>query len=442
MSETIFALSSGRPPAGLAVLRVSGPRTRFVIETIYGSLPKPRRATLGSFRDMDGGLLDRGLLLFFPGPNSFTGEDCCEFHLHGGQAVVHRFLEVLSGIEGSRSASAGEFTRRAFGNGKLDLTEVEGLADLLAAETEMQRQAALEQAGGEFRKQCQAWMAQLTRARASIEAELDFADEEDIPGSVSDRIWPELFSLRQELNTFLTGTQWGEIVRDGFKVAIMGPPNAGKSTLLNALAARDVAIVSQEPGTTRDLIEVRLSLGGFLVLLTDTAGLRDAADPIEAEGVRRSRIAAEAADLVLLVSDENETPSGSIQGLEALAPAKILRVRNKCDLLPAEVGRDQYDAYISARSGEGLDRLVDRILDEVRKQMPKGAFAGANRVRHKELLQTAVSRIDAALEAKANGPEIVGFELREAARAIGQITGQVGVEALLGAIFSEFCVGK
>lgn len=437
MSETIFALSTGALPSGVAIIRISGPGVRFAFETMTGGVPPARIATLRTLVSGDGDAIDRGLVLFFPGPASFTGEDCAELHLHGSRAVVARCLDVLGGYPGFAQAEAGAFSRRAFENGRMDLTEVEGLSDLIRAETEAQRRAALDQSGGRLRALYEGWMRRLTHARAMLEAELDFADESDIPGSVSSVIWHDLPLLRAEIDDHLSGLRWGEIVRDGFRIALVGAPNAGKSTLLNRLADRDVAIVSSVPGTTRDRIEVRLDIGGHLVLISDTAGLRETEDEVEREGIRRSRSAMAAADLVLLLDD------GSTQlpliGVDGGIP--VWRLRTKSDLGVRE-GASGYDMAISAATSEGIDMLVASIRAEIGRHA-RADFAGPNRQRHQSLLKDALAGLDAALTiGETGGAEVVAESLRSASYALGRITGHVDVEDLLGVIFSEFCVGK
>lgn len=434
MSETIFSLSTGGLPSGVAVIRISGIGTRFAFETICGSVPDPRRARYCVFRDPAGEPIDRGLAIYFPAPASFTGEDCGEFHLHGSRAVVVRMTDVLSRLEGFRQAEAGEFTRQAFANGKMDLTEVEGLADLLSAETEMQRRAALDQAGGHLRQIYERWMERLTYARAMLEADFDFADEDDVPGSVADGIWPDIESLKAEIESHLTGVKWGEAVRDGFRIALVGAPNAGKSTLLNRLADRDVAIVSAQPGTTRDSIEVRLDIGGHLVRLFDTAGLRETNDEIESEGIRRSLRMAEGADLVLLLDDG----SGVIPPFPRDIPVR--RIQTKSDLRQTAI-YDEDALSVSARTGAGIPDLIEWISAELSNRSST-VIGLPNRARHEALLRQTVSRIEAAVEARQLGSELAAAELHGAADSLGEITGRVGVEHLLGVIFSQFCIGK
>lgn len=436
MSETIFALSTGALPSGVAIIRISGPGVRFALETMAGGIPSARRATLRTLVDPNGGAIDRGLALFFPGPTSFTGEDCAEFHLHGSRAVVARCLDVLGGFAGFRQAEPGEFSRRAFENGRMDLTEVEGLSDLIRADTEAQRRAALDQSGGTLRAVYEGWMRRLTHARAMLEAELDFADEPDIPGSVSSVIWRDLPALRAEIGDHLSGLRWGEIVRDGFRIALVGAPNAGKSTLLNRLADREVAIVSSIPGTTRDRLEVRLDIGGHLVLISDTAGLRDTDDEIEREGIRRSRSAMDAADLVLLLDDG----SADSPVIDAIDSVPVWRIRTKSDLGTGGVTSADTRA-ISALTGEGIDALVSGIAAEIGRHARSSV--SPNRHRHQRLLVEALAGLDQALAlGEGAGTEVIAESLRCASYALGRITGHVGVEDLLGVIFSEFCVGK
>lgn len=305
MRETIFALSSGALPSGVAVVRLSGPGTCSALEALAGKLPEPRHATLRTLRDSRGAILDRSLVLFFPGPQSFTGEDCGELHLHGGRAVVQAVLETLSGYPDFRLAEAGEFTRRAFLNGKLDLTEAEALSDLISAETEAQRRFALANAESRHRALYDGWRKTLIHARAMIEAELDFSDEEDVPGSVAERVWEEIAELRSSLECHAAGYRTAEIIREGFRVVILGAPNAGKSSLLNMLARRDIAIVTEEPGTTRDVLEAVLDVGGVKVIVTDTAGIRENPGRVEALGIDRAIDRAREADIILLLEDCN-----------------------------------------------------------------------------------------------------------------------------------------
>lgn len=432
-SDTIFALSSGGTPSGVAVIRLSGSQAFEMAQALCADIPRQRRTMLRSIRDRNGLVIDRGLVLSFPGPASFTGEDCIEFQLHGGRAVIAAVERELTAL-GCRYAEPGEFTQRAFDNGKLDLVEVEGLGDLIGAETEMQRRLAMEQMSGGLSKVYTAWADRLTHARAMIEAELDFADEEDIPGSVSDRIWPDLEALQQEIGRQIDATQKSRSVRDGFNVVISGPPNAGKSSFLNLMAGRDAAIVTEIAGTTRDVIEVDLDLDGFLVKLIDTAGIRETNDPIEQEGVRRAKKAVEQADLVLLLSEiDSATKWFSI---DPMVP--VVRIGTKADL--HQHGHASFDITLSTKTGQGLAEIRQRIIEVARENWQSISALGAGRLRHVGHLQEASNFLSEALR----GTDLVlrAECLRLASDALGRITGRVDVEDMLGIIFSEFCVGK
>jgi len=436
--DTIFALSSGAVPAAVAIIRLSGPRVRPVLETLTGSVPEPRRAGLRTVRDCGGAVIDRALVLYFPGPQSFTGEDCAEVHVHGGRAVVGALMRCLASIEGLRSAEPGEFTRRAFENGRMDLTEVEGLADLIAAETEMQRRQALEQSAGGLSEAYDRWRNMLTRSRAMIEADFDFADEEDVPGSVADTIWRSLSSLATEIDTHLSGSRAGEIIRDGYRIVILGAPNAGKSSLMNTLACRDIAIVSEELGTTRDVLEVHLDIAGFPVVLSDTAGLRDSAGEVEREGMRRAFRAAAAADLIVLLEDVSHPVAIDIADLDQ---DKILRVGSKADLAD-DADADTDACRVSVKTRDGLDTLLGAIEQRVRAAAGGFSAAVPNRQRHREYLQACLSHLQAAVDGTDLPLEVRAEELRRAAAMLGRLTGHVDAEDLLDVIFSEFCIGK
>jgi tRNA modification GTPase len=376
-------------------------------------------------------VLDQGLVLGFQAPHSFTGEDCVEFHLHGSRAVLAATLTEFASFAGARLAEAGEFSRRAFDNGKLDLVEIEGLADLIAAETEMQRRLAIEQSFGNQSALYMEWGERLTRARALIEAELDFADEEDVPGSVSERVWADVAALQSELLGHLAASRGGEIIRDGFKVVLTGPPNSGKSSLFNVLAQRDVAIVTDIAGTTRDILHVDLDIEGYLVRFFDTAGIRDSEDAIEREGIRRANLAIEGADLVLSLHDIDSAP----QRPDYPSPVKTINVGTKRDIYGTSV---EFDVCISVITGEGLDELRTLILDQLRVSW-SGSLV-PNRARHMQHLKLASNFIAEAL----NGSQLDlrAENLRAAASSLGRITGRVDVEQLLDLIFSQFCIGK
>ncbi len=342
-----------------------------VTEALAGVLPAPRKAALRSIRARNDSSIDTGLVLWFPGPESFTGEDSVEFHLHGGRAVVDRMLEELSGFDGLRMAEAGEFSRRAFANGKFDLTEAEGLADLIAAETEAQRMLALSQASGTLKNLYESWQARLLHARAMIEAEIDFADEEDVPGSVADQVWSDMAVLADEMRAHMAGAKRANAVREGFRIVIVGAPNAGKSSLMNALAGSDVAIVSEEPGTTRDVIETRLSIGGQLVIVSDTAGIREGAGKIEAEGIRRALARASEADLVLHLSEDGIWPPASDFGT-----APVWRVLTKAGLGNGNGRGGRHCGFICSGRGTGL--VGEFIGDTSGRRSGKGHFLSAD----------------------------------------------------------------
>lgn len=435
--DTIFALSSGSLPSGVAVIRLSGPGTRHVLCAMIGILPPARQAQLTSIRDTNGGLLDKGLCLFFPGPASFTGEDCGELHLHGGRAVVESVLKALSEFPSLRAAEAGEFTKRAFLNGKVDLTVAEALSDLIAAETEAQRRFALANTDDRHRKLYDSWRQALLSARAMIEAELDFADESDVPGSIAESMWQDVASLRTAIAAHAARFRDAEIIREGFKIVILGAPNAGKSSLLNALARRDVAIVTDEPGTTRDLVEISLDIDGMKVVLTDTAGIRAAEGRVEAIGIERSLQKAREADFILLLEDT----AAPLDISSKPAGVPFVRVGNKADL-PIEIDEARYDCLISAKTGTGLDELLDRIRQACSTYENRASEALPFRVRHATLLQESILALDAVLLKEEQDLELRAEELRIASNALGRICGAIDVEDLLEVIFSTFCIGK
>lgn len=430
--STIFALSSGALPAGVAVVRISGPEALPALGLLTcKELPAPRQAVLRTIASQDGRVLDQALVLVFPGPHSFTGEDCVELQLHGSRGVVNAVIKELAEIAGLRPAEAGEFSRRAFENGRIDLVEAEGLSELIAAETEMQRRLAVEQSFGGQSELYNGWARRLTHARAMIEADLDFSDEEDVPGSVADTATVPLIELQEELRRHVANARAGEIIRDGYRVAIVGPPNAGKSSLLNALADRDVAIVTEIAGTTRDVLQVDLDIDGYLVRLYDTAGLRKSSDVVEQEGIRRAHDAMAKADLILLLDEIDSEPEHPTvpEGKD------ILHVGSKLDLHRTS---SAHDLCVSVRSGEGLDTLRDAI-----RQRVSGLWSGStapNRKRQLDLLVQASNFLEEALN--AGQPELRAEHLRAAAVSLGKITGAVDVEQLLDVIFSQFCIGK
>ncbi|MCX7685403.1 MAG: tRNA uridine-5-carboxymethylaminomethyl(34) synthesis GTPase MnmE [Acetobacteraceae bacterium] len=431
--DTIFAPASGAGRAAIAVLRISGPGSAAALRALAGGLPAPRRASLRRLRGADGALLDRALVLWFPGPASYTGEDAAELHLHGGRAVMRAVAAALVGL-GCRPAEPGEFTRRALLNGRLDLTEAEGIADLIAAETEAQRIQALRQAEGGLSRRLAAWSERLAALLAWQEAAIEFA-EDGVPTDLEARVRAGAAALRAEMAAALAEGKRAERLREGVAVAILGAPNAGKSSLLNALAGREAAIVSARAGTTRDIVEVSLDLDGVPVLLADTAGLRETADEIEAEGVRRALARAEAADLRLAVFAADAAPDTATLAL-AGRPGTILVV-NKVDVAPPHLAGA---VAVSARTGAGLEALRARLAEEVSARAGLTAAAALSRPRHRAALAEAVAAL-ADAEAAAL-PEIAAEGLRAALSAVGRITGRVGVEEILDRVFSEFCIGK
>ncbi len=380
-------------------------------------------------------MLDNGITVFFEGPRSFTGEDVAELHVHGGKAVVAAVLSWLGEQAGFRQAEAGEFTRRAFLNGKMDLTGAEALADLVSSETEAQRKFALEGADGRQARLYGGWRSRILRARTMVEAELDFADESDVGAAPSSGAWPDLRLLADDIGRHVASFPQAEIIREGYQVVILGAPNAGKSSLLNALARRDVAIVTEEAGTTRDLIEVSLDLGGFKVVLTDTAGLRKKAGRVETIGIERALKRAERADLVLVVIDLAEPVD-----VGPVSATRVLRVGTKADIGGNGLKRGGFDHVVSSVDGTGLGGLMDQL------SLLAADAAGGDRIlparlRHVELLRSCVRHLEAAM-AGAEGLELQAEELRLASEMLGRIVGAVDVEELLGSIFSNFCIGK
>lgn len=449
---TIFALSSGRPPAAVAVVRICGPQAGRALALLIGRVPPPRRAALARVRDpADGDIIDEALALWFPGPNSETGEDMAELQVHGGHAVIAALLGALGRIEGCRMAEPGEFTRRAFLNGRLDLTEVEGLADLIAAETPAQRHQAFRQLKGLIGDQAETWRRQIIEALALVEARIDFSDEADVP---EDLVGPALNAaqqLRETIAAALADGGRGERLRDGLVVAIAGPPNAGKSTLLNRLARRDAAIVSPYPGTTRDVIEVHLDLAGYPVTLLDTAGIRASEDPVEREGIRRAAARAAAADLVLWVIDSQATELATGFDGENLGKTECWLLRNKVDLAGDKLWTSseyQSASYtrqlaISAATGAGIDTLVSALADFARAYFAATESALVTRARHRQALEQTVSALDHALgQSRSGAEELIAEDLRSAATTLGRLTGRVDVEDILDVIFRDFCIGK
>jgi tRNA modification GTPase len=442
--DTIFALSSGRPPAAVAVIRISGPRASSALERLIGRVPAARRASLARLRHpTTGELIDEGLALWFPGPNSETGEDIVELQVHGGRAVIAAVLSALGEFAGLRHAEAGEFTRRAFENGRMDLTAVEGLADLVAAETEAQRRQAFLQLRGLLGERAESWRERLIEAAALVEAGIDFSDEGDVPSDLMARSLERIRPLADEIGSAMAGQ--GERLREGLRVAIAGPPNAGKSTLFNRLARREAAIVSPFPGTTRDVLELHLDLGGYPVTMLDTAGIRDTGDPVEREGVRRASVQASGADLVLWVIDATGQDKRSTQ-----VPAAAWVVVNKMDLADLkEKGRIESTFinknvihFISSATGAGVTELVGAISGFAESFFTREAALVTRERQRAHLRETLVALQGAQQAAQEGREEIMAEHLRLAARALGRLLGRVDVEDVLDVIFRDFCIGK
>jgi tRNA modification GTPase len=446
-NDTIVAPASGAGRAAIAVIRLSGPRTSAVLDALCGGVPPPRHASLRDIGPRDRAPIDRGLVLWFPAPASFTGEDMAELQVHGSRAVIGEVVAAVLALPGTRLAESGEFARRAFENGKLDLTQVEGLADLIDAETEAQRRQALAQAEGSLRTLYEGWRAELLQAQALMEAGLDFADEGDVVADVSAKADAIVAALRARLARHLADRS-GERLRDGLRVVIAGPPNAGKSSLMNALARRDVAIVSEEAGTTRDVIEVHLDLGGVPVIVADTAGIREAEGRVEQAGIDRALARVEAADIVLWVVDAPpwDPPPDVLSGRSAQISAipgvtTHISALNKIDLAPgAGAGRDVLE--VSAKTGQGIDRLIATLADAAALATEAGAGGPLpTRTRHRAELEATQAALDRYSDPKLS-PEFKAEELRIAAHHLGRLTGRIDVEEVLEAIFAAFCIGK
>ena len=442
--ETIYALSSGRPAAAVAVVRVSGPETEAVLRALGcgAALQRPRYLVRADIVSPAGEPLDDGMAVWFPGPASYTGEDAAELHTHGGRATIEAVLAVLGDIDGVRMAAPGEFSRRAFDNGKLDLARIEGLADLIAAETEAQRRQALRQLSGALGQACEGWRERLKNALAHMEATIDFSDE-DLPDTLDDNARAGIAGVRDEIAGTLDDARAGERLRDGLVVAIIGAPNAGKSSLLNALAKRDAAIVTEIAGTTRDLIEVAVDVGGYPLLLIDTAGLRDSEDLVEQEGIRRARQAAANADIRLAVIDGAAWPAVSSEIGDALAANGALGVVSKADFnrVPVEPVYEGVPLLpVSSVTGAGIGTLEARLGTLAEEHLGGSEAALITRARHREALAQASGALDRALEGR--GAELWAEDLRLALGAIGRIAGRVDVDDVLDVIFREFCIGK
>lgn len=445
MNDTIFALATAPGRAAVAVVRISGPVSRETVAALTGRPPAARGMRLAKLRDpVDGGLIDEALVLWFPGPGSYTGEDVAEFHLHGGRAVVEGLERALAGL-GLRPAEAGEFTRRAFENGRLDLAQAEGVADLIDAQSEAQRRQALGQLGGALSRRHAGWRDGLLEVLALLEANVDFPDEE-LPEDLAERARPRLAALRDDMAAALADARRGERVREGFSVAIVGAPNAGKSSLFNALVGRDAAIVTAAPGTTRDVIDGHLVIDGYEVRLSDTAGVRETADVIEAEGVRRARRSAAEADLRIWLVDASASDGGWREAA-GVVQADDLAVLNKTDR-PAGADRAAAEAAradwltVSLARGEGLDRLKAALGARVRQAMSGAEFPAVTRERHRRLLEDAHRHVERAMASVAAGSELAAEDVRLAARALERVAGRIDPEEVLGRVFAQFCIGK
>jgi len=447
--DTIFALSSGRPPAAIAVVRISGPRARVALEQLIGRVPQPRRASLARVGDpKTGAIIDEALALWFPAPNSETGEDMAELQVHGGRAVIAAVLAALAKVAGLRHAEAGEFTRRAFENGRIDLTAVEGLADLVAAETEAQRRQAYQHLKGLLGDRAETWRQRLIEALALVEAGIDFSDEDDVPKDMMARSLKLIRPLAEEISK--AGTGQGERLREGLRVAIAGPPNAGKSTLFNRLARREAAIVSPFPGTTRDVLELHLDLGGYPVTVLDTAGIRETNDPVEREGVRRASEQAAGANLVLWVVDAATSECQTLPAIKVASESAAWLVVNKMDLVAEEEQRrieSRFDTkevvnLVSSKTGAGVDELVNAIARFAERFFtPEPALVTRERQRA-HLKETVLALRGAQRAAQDGREEIMAEQLRLATRALGKLLGRVDVEDVLDVIFRDFCIGK
>ncbi|UTW59106.1 tRNA uridine-5-carboxymethylaminomethyl(34) synthesis GTPase MnmE [Kordiimonas sp. SCSIO 12603] len=448
MMDTIFALSSGAGTAGVAVIRLSGPKALEALMILSGKdLPKPRMAALRELKDHRTGVrLDKSLVLTFPAPASFTGEDVVELHLHGGRSVITGVLEALTEIDSLRMAEPGEFSKRAFENEKLDLTEAEGLNDLIHAQTAAQREQALRQLDGALKDLYEDWRGRLIGHLAHLEADIDFPDE-DLPEGVAGAVLPNITSLRDDIEGYLKDNKRAEAIRDGFRIVILGEPNAGKSTLMNALSKSDVAIVSDEKGTTRDVIEVNLDLGGYPVRLIDTAGLREGEGDVEREGIRRAEKKAEEADLRLVLVRADEWPTIPEAASKWLDEDAILVITQTDRVSMFHVKHDDVPNGMkvitaSVRDNHGLDELLSTVEDFVSEAMAPRELPSLTRVRHRKALEDTVDHLYRFEDNAGLDAVLAAEDVRMAARSLGKITGRVGVEDMLDVVFSDFCIGK
>lgn len=436
--QTIYALSSGRPPTAIAIVRVSGPHAGTALERLAKKIPTPRMATHVLLADEKLGPIDDAVVLWFPAPASATGEDTAEFHIHGGRAVLASLFEALASIDGLRPAEPGEFTRRSFENGKLDLTEAEGLDDLIHADTDRQRKQALCQLKGLLGDKARNWRQQIIEVLALVEVGIDFSDEGDVSAELIAPALEKAETLRREIEQVLSAQGRSERLRDGLVVAIAGQPNVGKSTLMNQLARRDVAIVSPHAGTTRDVIEVQLDLDGYPVTVIDTAGIRETIDPVEEEGVRRARARAGEADLVLWLVDSNDAarPEGWLT--ESDAPVWIISTKTDVSAATSSDAK----LTISAERGDGMSELMSALVGYASQYFGQGEAGFITRYRQRDLLRRTVDLLQHAATSAQLGDELVAEDLRAAAHQLGRLLGRVDVEDVLDSIFRDFCIGK
>ena len=436
-SSTIFALSSGQLPAGLAVIRLSGRSAGKIVKCLSDPV-EPRVASLRKLKDpKTGEILDEALVLWFPAPRSFTGEDCAEFHCHGSRAVMARIFDCLYQFDDCRLAEPGEFTRRAFLNGKMNLLEAEGLGDLIAAETEFQRCIAVRHYGGHTTEKFQRWREDLIRIRSLIEAELDFADEEDVPGSVSDQVWGMVLELIEDMRSLLEQAKAGERIRSGFKVVFAGEPNVGKSSLLNALAGREAAIVTPEAGTTRDILEVYLDLGGYPVTLSDTAGLRETHSSVEKIGIERARELIKEADCLVLISEFME----DMADMDLNADIRVLNKIDTLEEVQLETIRPRYDVVMSVKLGVGLQDLTDLVIEKISGLVGDPEDIFVSRSRQRVGIEQGIDFLTSSLEA-VKPLELRADDLRCASDSLSRVLGLIDVDDVYDKIFRDFCIGK
>ena len=442
---TIYALSSGPGISGIAVIRVSGQNTKEVIKKLTRSkLPAPRVATLRKFnKNGEKKLIDQGVLIWFPGPNSYTGEDLAEFHVHGSRAVINAMHKSISKIKNCRLAEPGEFTKKALLNGKINLLKAESIADLISSETEIQRKQALKIMSGRSADKFNSWRDKLLKVLSYVEAKIDFPDE-DLPENIIKKIKKETSGILYEIKKSLKDDKVGERIREGFKIAIIGPPNSGKSSLLNYLSKRDVAIVSETAGTTRDVIETHLNLDGYPVIVSDTAGIRSSKNEIERKGIKIALSRAEDADLKLVIVPPKSVDFTSL--LKKLLTKNAILVINKSDLIKKKINasfKKYENVLISIKKDQNLNKLIKKIKSKLKNKFTTSEDILITRERHRENLKNCVYHLETFLKKKSNNDfDKAAEDLRLASRHLGMIVGKVGVEELLGSIFNDFCIGK